>query len=168
MNNNCSCIKNENQAFDFVVTYYDCKGLVFSDISNWMVDDGYKVPEEFNIEITLPSGSTVNKLVRPLTSTIILSSELSGSKCLQDGIYCFKVTSCGIPYSRVKAVVCSLKCKLNNLIAKSDDTGLINEISNDIEGIKVSADMGLELQAKDLYSKVEKRLNKLDCSCICR
>lgn len=165
---NCSCIKREDQAFDFVLTTYDCKGLVFTDTTNWMEEDGYSVPTEQELVITLPTKNIIKTKFIPKSSTKISSQELFGYKCLPDGVYCFSTESCGYKYTRNKAVVCTLKCRLDNLIAKSEDWQLINKLSNLITSIEVSAEMGLELQAKELFKVVVKELDIHSCECSCR
>ena len=57
---NCSCIKKEAQGFDFVLTTYDCKALIITDLTNWMKDDGYIIPDRFDVAITLPNQAKVN------------------------------------------------------------------------------------------------------------
>lgn len=165
---NCSCIKKEDQSFDFVLTTYDCKGLVFTDTTNWMLEDGYGLPASQEVEITLPNKSKVVKSFKPLTATKFSSEELFGTKCLPDGIYCFKTTSCGYPYTRIKAVVCTLRCKLDNLIAKSEDWQKITELSNLIDAIEVNTEMGMEVTAKELFKVVNRELDKYSCECTCR
>lgn len=165
---NCSCIKREDQAFDFVLSTYDCKGLVFTDTTNWMEEDGYAVPSEQELEIVLPNKSTVKTKFIPKSSTKFSSQELFGTKCLPDGIYCFKVESCGQKYTRNKAVVCTLRCRLDNLIAKSEDWETINKLSNLIDSIEVNSEMGMELNAKELFKVVSKELDIHSCQCACR
>ena len=55
--NSCSCIKKEAQGFDFVLNTYDCKALVVTDLTNWMKDDGYIIPDRFDVAIVLPNQS---------------------------------------------------------------------------------------------------------------
>ncbi len=165
--NNCACIKKEAQGFDFSLDSYDCKGLLFIDTTNWMVDDNYSLPDTFDITVVLPSKNDVKVTLKPNTTNKISAKDLGFGACLPDGIYCFKTESCGYKYSRNKAVVCTLKCRLHNLIAKSEDWHTINKIKNLIEAIEVSAEMGLELQAQNLFKVVQKELDILECFCTC-
>mgnify|MGYP001483834900 CR=1 FL=1 len=167
----CSCIKREDQAFDFVINTYDCKAIIITDLTNWMEGDGYIIPETFDITINLPNKSTVPGSFRANSTTKIFAKDLGGGECLQDGIYCFKVESCGYYYSRNKAVVCTLMCKLDNYISKADkdeDWVNITKLSNLIDSIEINAEMGQELTAKELFKIVDKELNKHSCTCYCR
>jgi len=166
--NDCSCIKKEAQAFDFVLTTYDCKSLIITDLTNWMINDGYVIPDRFDVAIVLPNQSKVSVHFMGNTTTKINAQDLVGSECLPDGIYCFNTFSCGYNYQRVKAVVCTLRCKLDDLISKSDDHEEINRLDNLITSIEVSAELGMEQQAKDLFKVATKELDKHSCTCYCR
>jgi len=167
VSSNCSCIKKEAQGFDFALNTYDCKALIITDLTNWMKEDGYVIPSRFNVTITFPNQSKKEVEFFGNSTTKLYSEDIIGSECLPDGIYCFNTNSCGYFYTRVKAVVCTLRCKLDDLISKSEDFEVINKISNLIKSIEVSAELGLEQQAKDLFKVVDKELSKYSCTCYC-
>jgi len=168
-NNSCACIKREDQAFDIVINTYDCKALVITDLTNWMDDGGsYSIPTKHTVTVTLPSKSNVDIEIIPNSTTKILATDLTGGECLPDGIYCFKTKSCGYEYSRSKAVVCTLRCKLNNFISKSEDWAEITKLGNLIDLIEIDAEMGNELNAQELFKIVSKELDKKSCTCHCR
>ena len=166
--NNCACIKREDQAFDIVINTYDCKALVITDLTNWMDDDNYSIPTKQAVVVTLPNKSTAEIEIIPNSTTKILATALGGNECLHDGIYCFKTTSCGYSYSRTKAVVCTLRCKLNNFISKSEDWAEITRLSNLIDLIEIDAEMGNEIDARELFKVATKELDKHSCTCTCR
>lgn len=167
-NNNCACIKREDQAFDIVINTYDCKALVITDLTNWMDDDNYSIPAKHAVVVTLPNKSTVDIEIIPNSTTKIAATALGGNECLHDGIYCFKTESCGYSYSRTKAVVCTLRCKLNNFISKSEDWAEITKLSNLIDLIEIDAEMGNEINARELFKIASKELDKHSCTCTCR
>lgn len=167
----CNCIKREDQSFDIVVNTYDCKALIITDTSNWMVDSNYSIPENHKVSVVLPNKSTVDIEIKPNSTAKVFSSSLFGTECLPDGIYCFKTTSCGYSYSRNKAVVCTLRCKLDDFISKASsdsDWSEINRISNMIDLIEVEAEMGNEINANEIFKIVNKELDKHSCTCLCR
>ena len=164
----CACIKKEVQAFDFSINTYDCKTIIATDLTNWMDGDGYQIPENYTVTVTLPNQAKVDVSFKGGSTTKISSKDLSGHECLLDGIYCFRTESCGYNYSRSKAVVCTLRCKLDNLISKSDDYEEITKLSNMIDLIEVDAEMGRELNAKKLFKIVDKELDRHSCTCTCR
>lgn len=165
---NCACIKKEVQGFDFAINTFDCKAIIVTDLTNWMVGDSYKVPENYSVTVTLPNQSKVEVSFKGNSTTKITAKELSGSECLLDGIYCFKTESCGYTYTRNKAIVCTLRCKLDNFISKSNDFVEITRLENLINLIEVDAEMGRELNAKELFKIVDKELDKHSCTCTCR
>lgn len=170
-NASCSCIKREDQSFDIIINTYDCKGLVITDLTNWMEGDGYVIPNKHKVTVTLPSNTKVDIDIIPNSTTKISATDLGGGECLSDGIYCFYTESCGYNYSRNKAVVCTLRCKLDNYISKAntnEDWDNITKISNLINLIEVDAEMGNEINAKEMFKIVDKELDKHSCTCYCR
>ncbi len=166
-NDSCSCIKREDQAFDIVINTYDCKAIVITDLTNWMEGDGYIIQNKHKVTVTLPSKSKVDINIIPNSTTKIYSKDLVGTECLPDGIYCFTTDSCGYSYSRSKAVVCTLRCKLNNFISKTEDLVEATRLSNLIDLIEIETEMGNEINAKDLFIIATKELDKHSCTCTC-
>jgi hypothetical protein len=164
---NCSCIKKEAQAFDLLLDSYDCRGFVITDLSNWMKDDNYKIPEKFKVEIILPNKSKKDIDLLANSTTKISNVDIGYESCIPNGIYCFKTTSCGYSYTRIKAVTCSLECALNDFVAKSNNWETINKIKDLILAVKTSAELGLEKQAQELYNVVKKEIDALSCKCSC-
>ena len=165
----CSCIKREDQSFDIITTTYGCKAIVITDISNWMMGDNYSIPENHEVEIVLPNKNSVKANIKPNSTTKIFSKDLFGTSCLPDGIYCFKTESCGYSYSRNKAITCTLRCKLDDFISKEGVSWEeINKLENMVDLVEISAEMGNEISANELYNIVSKELDKHSCSCYCR
>jgi hypothetical protein len=136
-----------------------------------MDGDGYVIPSKHKVTVTLPSQSKVDIDIIPNSTTKISAKDLGGGECLNDGIYCFYTESCGYSYSRNKAVVCTLRCKLDNYISKATtnyDWENITKISNLIDLIEVDAEMGNEINAKEMFKIVDKELDKHSCTCYCR
>lgn len=168
---NCSCIKREDQGFDIITTTYSCKSLIITDMTNWMSDSTYVIPETHPVTVVLPNNSEVSINIKPNSTTKIFAKDLGTGECLADGIYNFKTESCGYSYSRSKAVVCTLRCKLDNYISKAntnDDWENITKISNLIDLIEIDSEMGNEINAKELFKIVDKELDKHSCTCYCR
>lgn len=167
---NCSCIKDTAQAFDFHLESLDCKTLIFTDLSNWMLEEPYVVPAVHDVQITFPEGQTILTEFRGESITKYTAEGFGIGKCFPDGIYCFKVESCGYNYTRHKAVTCTLYCQLDTLISKAatdEDWSVIEELSNLIISIKKAAEMDKHKQANELYSIASKKLSRLECSCPC-
>lgn len=157
----CSCIR---EVFDFDIDTKDCSSIYFDDQSEWMTEEYYVVPAVYNIIITGPGGTqAITASVSTDSKTKILSSP-----CIEDGIYCFQTTSCGVSYTRHKAITCTLECGLTNLVADldiQDDWSDASTIKCLIASIHSSTEVGNFKQATDLFDDTKKMLNRLGCSC---
>jgi hypothetical protein len=135
-----------------------------------MTEEPYVVPSVQDIEITLPEGQKILTEFRGESITKYTAEGFGIGKCFPDGIYCFKVETCGDSYTRHKAITCTLYCQLDTLISKADtdeNWNVINEISNLIISIEKAAELGKHKQANDLYKIANKKLSRLECSCPC-
>jgi len=163
----CSCIKGN---FDFTLDNLGCDTILIEDMSDWMNEDYYELPTTYDVEVLTP-GKKVAKIVqiKPDQRNRFSPSDFGqGGKYFLDGIYCFTTTSCGVKYTRNKAVVCAIECCLNDLISKSSpDTDFkeINRIKLLTEGIRTNAELGKLNKANELYDIVQKFLRRLNCNC---
>lgn len=164
----CSCINGSGSAFNFKLEPLDCETLIFTDLSEWMSDDNYTVPDSHTITVTTPTSKQVEVDIRPNNNSIIKGNDLNQGDCFLDGIYCFNIVSCGISYTRHSAIVCTLECRLDNLISQAEDKEdfeKISEIKNYIESAKINASFGKPKKANEMFKLAEKELSKLNCDC---
>ncbi len=167
---NCACIRGTGRKFDFYLELLDCDTLVFTDLSNWMDEDYYEIPEEYPMTITFPNGTKKQVNFKPKSTTIFTSGEL-GIGCILDGVYCFTVESCGYTYSRNDGVVCSLQCKLDTLTSSMDISPTYGkELLSKIETLSVymkafqsNARLGKINKAVSLFKILSKELEGVDC-----
>lgn len=169
MANDCSCIKN---VYDIHIGHRGCRKIVYQDMSVWMSGDGYEVPESYDVEVLVPGRSDFSTLtVKTGINNIITTKELFEYEeeiCLEDGIYCFKTNSCGVQYEINRAYLCTLECKLQQLIAKAktnEDFKEIIDIRHYLDAIKINARLGKPEKAKDFFKIVDSKLKHLTCSC---
>lgn len=166
----CSCIRGSGTKFDFYLELLDCDTLVFTDLSNWMEEDYYVVPDEWTMTIKFPSGTTKDIKFKPKGTTIITASDL-GIPCILDGIYCFSTFSCGNTYYRNEALLCSLECKLDTLIHQLDislynydkNLAFAQKISVYINSIKTNARIGKTQLANKYFDITSRELEKVEC-----
>ena len=52
---NCSCIRNN---FNFHIKVLSCGELLYEDLSNWMTEDYYVIPEDYEVSIKFPSDTS--------------------------------------------------------------------------------------------------------------
>lgn len=171
----CSCIRRSGTKFDFYLDLLDCDTLVFTDLSNWMDEDYYVIPDEWPMTIKFPDGNTKQVNFKPKGTTIFTSSSL-GVGCLLDGIYCFSTESCGYDYHRNEAILCSLECKLDTLINQLDISylskhypqtnptlELIKNATTYMNSIRINARNGKVNQALKYFKLVSTELENIEC-----
>lgn len=166
----CSCIRGSGQRFNFYLELLDCDTIVFTDLSNWMEEDYYTIPESYPMTVTLPGGTTKEINFKPKGTTIITDKDLG---CILDGIYCFTTESCGYTYSRNRAIACSLECKRETLVQSLDINGnlhnynrnleLIKTIDVYLDSFKANAEAGKINLATKYFNILQKELEKIEC-----
>ena len=169
----CSCIKGTDSKFDFKLESLDCSTLIFTDLSSWMDDDNYSIPNKHEISVTLPMSNKVIHLdINAGSSTVIKGPNLGVGECIPDGIYCFTIDSCGIKYTRNSAVTCQLECRLDELkvrLAKEEiSLEKVNELQSYLDIIKSSAKNGQPKKAIEFHKVLNKKLDNLNCECNCK
>lgn len=167
----CSCIRRSSTKFDFLLELLDCDTIVFTDLSNWMTEDYYVIPDKWPMTIKFPNGTKKEVFFNPTTSTIFKSSDLNLPTFL-DGIYCFSTESCGYDYTRNEAILCSIECKLDTLIHtlnlntnynKNSSLEQIKNISVWINSIRTNARSGKINQATKWFNLVSAELERVEC-----
>jgi hypothetical protein len=168
----CACIRGSGQRFDFYLDFLDCDTIVFIDQSNWMEEDYYIIPDEYSMTIKFPNGTTKEVNFKPKGATTFTSESL-GIGCFLDGIYCFSVDSCGYTYTRNDAILCSLECKRDSLVASLDINSnthnynktleFIKTIDVYLDSIKSNARIGKINLATKYFNIVQVELEKVEC-----
>jgi hypothetical protein len=161
---NCSCITGD---YNFYVDSLDKDTIVYQDLSNWMVEDGYDVPEQYIVEITPPATSKSYSINIKTGQLNRLTEKEIGT--LKDGIYCFKVTSCGQDYTRSKAIFPKLECCISQLWATLDSNKYdqINEIESHLKLVEINAELNNIQLAQSELKITKKLLENLKCDCDC-
>ena len=110
--------------------------------------------------------------IRPKASTVIKGSDLGVGLCLPDGIYCFKITSCGVTGTRNTSITEQLECGLDEVVKKiaseeiGSDIGI--ELNSYLQAIKSAAKIGQPKKANRFHKLLTKKLNNLNCGCKCQ
>ena len=160
----CSCIRGN---FNFYVEALDKETIIYQDLSDWMDEENYEDPVSYDVTIIPPTktkGVTLSLLVG---STNRLTSQELG--CFLDGIYCFKVTSCGVEYIRSKAIFPYLECCVKQawatLYEQFEDQ--IREVEKHLKLAKINAEHNnVKLASKNL-AVAKKLLENIKCDCNC-
>ena len=168
----CSCIKGTDSKFDFTLESLDCQTLVFTDLSSWMDDENYIIPEQHLITVVLPNSVERQINIKPRSNTVIKGEDLGVGKCIPDGIYCISIESCGIKYTRNASVTCQIECKIDELVKRLSkgeiDIERVTELRSDLEIIKSSIKIGQPKKAIDYHEILQTKLDNLNCECNCK
>jgi len=160
----CSCIRDN---YNLRIEHVDCSSFLYQDLSDWM--DEYDFPDTYNVRITPPVGEQVVLAMNTVGVSKVTPNEL-GSPVV-DGIYCFQTQSCGILYTRYKAITCLLDCKLDFMISQISKTGKENDllhahrIESYINAIHYNAERDFKDEAEFYYKLAKKELDCYNCKC---
>lgn len=163
--NYCSCIRGRN--FNLAVRSLDCKTLDIEDISLWMDEEGYEVPENFEVTIkfpTLKKEGTVK--LKGLGRTLVTSVELFGDKepcCLPTDMICITVNSCDVTHEIKRAYLCDVQCVVDRLFADKGREDEAMEYLSMIRGIEASVEHGLFSTAQDTLTLLKRKLKNEKC-----
>lgn len=167
---NCGCIDNVN---DFYVDFYstDCSSLSIMDYSKFE-SEFYEVPTDYEMEITLPN-KVAHKVQVKVGELTRLTPKQLGVECIEDGLYCLKVNTCGGRFQHRshtinKAITCSLQCRLDSYVARlpvGDKEGYdkVKCAQILIDGVSLQTEQGKPEKAVDFYEAAGKELDKLNC-----
>lgn len=162
--NNCSCIRGN---YNYYAEAIDGDTLIYQDLSDWMDDEGYEYPIDYQVQVTKPTSS------RPLVFNMRVGeiNRLSKSEIgsIRDGIYCFEVESCGKKYTRSKAIFPKLQCCVKKAWATLgiEWQEKIEEIENHLKLAAINAELNnVKVASKEL--KIAKKLiENIKCDCDC-
>lgn len=152
----CSCIRSE---FSILITELNSSALIVHDRSNWVTDDGFVVPDIFDITLSDSTSSQVFGIKR--------DSTIEGS--FPDSIYTASVESCGVKYEQSFLYTAATQCKIDNIVLENDPKNreLINDIKNDLAIAKAAAKFCDFDTAKKIFDKAKEKLNTISCKCNC-
>jgi hypothetical protein len=170
----CFCIKGV-PGFDFYVKVLDTQTIVFNDLSEWVTDEPYVIPETFQVDMVLPDSSVITLELNTSSSTVLRSSDIGISK-FKDGIYCFKIDGqnefsggCGLDYTKVTGVFPNIECCIDTAYSKIDEDKFyeIQDVELWLKRAKDSASLGKESQSLSEWKVAKKLLQSINCQCDC-
>lgn len=164
VSDNCGCIKNN---FSFHAEAIDRKTIIYQDLSDWMEGDSYTLPTMYDVEVVPPGQSSGIILSLLVTSTNKITKDDLGR--ILDGIYCFKVESCGKKYIRSVAIFPYIECCVKQAWASLDVSyaDQIREIERYLKLTKINAELNNVKLANSNLKIAKKLLENLKCDCNC-
>lgn len=163
----CSCIAKH---YSVTIKSTDCKTLVYEDNSTWMTGNTFDgIPQEMDVEIETPGGHTSTVKVNPNKSNHLSSIEIFGDtskRCLKDGIYCFRVNSCDLPYKISLTYTCNAQCKIDTILAKAKtyyDKEEAYRLQRMLDTLKSASEKGQINTAKNLLDILNTSLSNENC-----
>lgn len=163
----CGCIKNY---FDVHLEFLDCKHIKITDQSEWMQDEAYIIPKEYDATFEIKTWRSSKNVKIPTNGFKIYSSDDFGLECFGDDILCITTQSCGIKYTIQKALICESECKIQELIANAksnEDYETANDFYLKTESIKANIAIGRNEVASDLLETLKKQLRRYECNAHC-
>lgn len=160
----CSCIRGN---FDCYVDYIDKDTLIYQDLSDWMIEEGYAEPTEYVVSVTPPASFSPISLSFKIGQLNKITATDIGS--IKDGVYCFEVESCGINYKRSKAIFPNLGCCVKQawVTLGIEWKTKIEEIENHLKLASINAEMNnVQTASKELII-AKKLLDNIKCDCNC-
>jgi hypothetical protein len=160
----CGCIKGN---YSFYVEALDKDTLIYQDLSEWMEGDSYEFPTTYEVTIIPPASATGTTLELLVSSTNKITSEHIGA--ILDGIYCFKVESCGVEYKRSIALFPWIECCVKQAWATLDQSyaDQIREIERQLKLSKINSELNNVKFANSNLKIAKKLLENLKCDCNC-
>lgn len=160
----CSCIRGN---YNYHVEAVDSKTILYQDLSDWMDDEGYVYPQNYEVMVTPPLKFTPIPLsVDTGSFTKITSSEIGE---VRDGIYCFQTSSCGHTYMRTKAIFPKIECCVKQawVTLGPDKHEEIESVENHLKLATINAELNnVQLASKHL-KYAQRKLENLKCDCDC-
>lgn len=164
--NTCSCIRG---VYNFNVETKDNKNIIYTDLSDWMLDEVHSIPDFYKIKIYLPGNSSFKEIsvsAKSKTSTRIEASDL-GLSCIPDGPYTFSVDSCGTIYNKKTVLMPNLWCCYKKLIAIEGITPESETILQHIKNCINNSELQNIVDANASFKVAKKMLERLKCNCNC-
>lgn len=161
---NCSCIKGN---YNYYTEAIDKETIIYQDLSDWMIEEGYEYPTEYDIIVTPPTSSTPVSLTVKVGEINRITSTDIGT--IKDGIYCYETTSCGKSYKRSQALFPSIECCIKTAWATlgSQHYPAIEEIERHVKLVTVNAELNNVILASRELKIAQKLVENLKCDCDC-
>lgn len=141
----------------------------YQDLSKWMDEEGYFLPDSYQVRITLPANCGEKDVTVSREKITILSEEELGP--LKDGLYQFEVESCGVGYTKYKVLYPKLRCCLDRatVLHQSDPTmrHRIYEVEQFIALSDAAGALGNYTAAGQNFKIAERMFENIKCDCNC-
>lgn len=158
----CSCIKGN---YNVWVDVIDRKTLLYQDISDWMDESRYDLPENYFVKITPPGKDSGGLLKLNVSGINKLTEKEIGP--LEDGIWCFQTDSCGVNYKRSVGIYYKIECCLKKAFATTDKYDQLKEVEKYLDLTKAAVSINNFSQAEEYLEITQDKLERIKCDCNC-
>ena len=158
----CSCIRG---TYNFYAEAIDKNTLVYQDLSNWMDETNYEFPDNYEVTITLPRQSIGSTYTLSVGSTNRLGTEEFAGP-LEDGVYCFEVSSCGKNYKKSVGLFPHIECCIKQAWATLglEFEDKILEVEKHLNLAKINVELNNVITADSNLTIAKKLLENLKCA----
>lgn len=147
------CAKHIN--FEFRKISDDLYTII--DLSDYEFRDIKDMSGLIELKINTPAKETFN-LLMPAGNSQIFSIKNKNLVCLQDGIYCIEVVSCGVTVKKNIGFYPKLEGDIDNLIVTTRDKKTFMDIKGDFQIMKTLNEYGDTTNAERIYGDIQDML----------
>lgn len=167
----CACIKGI-PGFDIYVKVINKNKIIFTDLSQWVDDETYTIPEKFSVVFILPDNTEHKVYLNANSNTVLNSSDLN-INYFPDGLYKFIIKDddeesggCGLYYEKELGILPNLECCIISAFSTNGDKyEQIKEVVKWYNNAILSSQLSKPEQFKTEWKIAKNLLEKLNCNC---
>ena len=164
-----SCLCIVDKQYKFTIDYRD-DDILYTDYSKWTGSNNSNLEDTYDITVINEETGLEKRInVGVGKTTPISCNSLFGTDCGIDGIYTFRVESCGQVLERTEAIVPSLQCAYTKILLKPNKTKKdkqdLLDIWFELEFIKSASRAGMTSQASEHFKTLTTIIKQLNCTC---
>lgn len=157
---NCSCISHDG--FQLTVMEVSPQSFLAIDISEWVVQDGFTIPDFYPVTVKTPDGRDIPINIGVVTGTLVREP-------LKDGVYIFTADICGVVYKQYDFLLPNVQCCIDRAyITEPKHRDKLEEIILEVKALRSIARAGAFEEAEKLFKIIKTRLDAIKCDCNCR
>ena len=130
-----------------------------------MDDDNYVIPSSYQVSVTPPGTGKATEFTVSTTN----NTKITWGKELEEGVYCFETTSCGIKYTRSIGIFPKTECCIKQAWATLgiEFKSKIEEVESYLKMASNNAELNNVKTATQNLKIAKRLLENLKCDCSC-
>lgn len=177
----CACMRG---VFDFCIEIINTTTIKYTDLSDWMTEDPYVIPEYYPvfIDVPPPKSGMVTAMVKARGTTILTSEDLGlpCDRCIYDGFYCFNALGCyncdtdtwgETKYSKTVLLAPRVECEIENLLGRAyedHEFEKADSMRTKLKSVEAKVNIGQLDSSRTLFRQLRRELESINCNfCNC-